>query len=326
MQNYSRFECTDLRTLTILVLISIWPYSALAQLADSELSFVNTVETFNDTFKHPPVWREGGVKVDDSIKPLSDPSFSWAAGYIWNHPIVGTVVTWPPARHNYPAWTSNHNADADPNGDMIARISKDVSPLTWSGTLNFTARPMPSNLDPTIDKDDPHGYLSASIVSFPYAQLYGIFAISAKLPSGKGIWPAFWLLPANKAWPPEIDIFEMLGSDPTTFYTTVHTKGPTGHTSKGVPTHTQIDLSKDFHEYTVDWGPEQIRWYFDRKLVFTQPTPPDLHIPCYIVTNLAVGQPNDWGGAPDASTKFPATMQVASIKVWQRNTYSQALP
>jgi hypothetical protein len=292
--------------------------------ADHTLSLANTIETLKEEFTSAPEWRPGGVQVDEPIKPLSDPSFSWAAGYIWNHARVGRPMTWPPPKKNFPAWTSNGTADADPNGDMIAEIGPLLSPLTWSGTLNLTARIMPPELATTIDKDNPRGYLSASFVSFPYAQLYGVFAISAKLPKGKGLWPAFWLLPADKSWPPEIDIMEVLGGEPSRLYTTVHTSASTKHIAYGRDTNTGLDLSEVFHEYAVDWGPKQIDWYFDRKLVFSQPTPADLHKPCYIVTNLNVGIPSGWGDAPDATTKLPATMQVAYIKVWQRPNYSES--
>lgn len=307
------------RPIAFVLLTVFWPCVVMA---DETLSLANTVETFKDEFKQAPHWREGGLQVDEPIKSLSDPSFTWAAGYLWNHALAGAPQPWPPSKHDFPAWTSNSDADADPNGDMIAKIDKKNSPLTWSGTLNFTAREMPAALVKTIDKD-PHGYMGASIISFPYAQRYGVFAITAKLPRGKGVWPAFWLVPADKSWPPEIDIFEVLGADPTTFYTTVHTNETGTHTSKGQPIHTQTDLGADFHEYALDWGPDQLRWYFDRKLVFSQPTPSDLHKPCYIITNLAIGKTDNWGGAPDASVKFPVTMQVSSIRVWQRPDYQK---
>ena len=205
---------------------------------------------------------------------------------------------------------------------MNARIGGGRSPLSWAGTLNITARKMPDDLAATIDKTDPRDYLSGAITTFPFAQLYGVFAMSAKIPTGHGLWPAFWLLPADKSWPPELDIMEVIGREPTILYTTTHTK-----TSKanGHGTKTGVDLGAAFHEYAVDWGPEEIKWYFDRKLVFSQPTPLELKTPCYVLANLAVGKPSSWGGAPDAVTQFPATMQIAYIRVWQRNSYIQAI-
>jgi hypothetical protein len=287
----------------------------------SELSLNSTSEMLDQQFHELPVWREGGVQVDASALPFNDASFSWAAGYIWNHPLAGQPLQWPPPVRGFPAWTSNGSADASPNGDMMRQMEKQLLPLSWSGTLNFTVQEMPRDLAATVGKEDPKQYIGATINSFPFAQKYGVFAISAKLPLGKGIWPAFWLLPADKSWPPEIDVMEVIGREPSTLYTSVHTNIPSRETAVGLGTNTRLDLSAGFHEYAVDWGPEKINLYFDRKLIFSQPTPADLHKPCYILVNVAVGKPASWGGAPDSSTRFPATMQVAYIKVWQRSDY-----
>ena len=287
----------------------------------SALSFVNTSEMLDQRFNEMPAWREGGVQVDAPALPFNDASFSWAAGYIWNHPLAGQPLLWPPPVRDFPAWTSNGSADASPNGDMMRRMEKKFIPLDWSGTLNFTVQEMPPELAATVGKQDPKQYIGATINSFPFAQQYGVFAISAKLPLGKGIWPAFWLLPVDKSWPPEIDVMEVIGREPSTLYTSVHTNIPQKETAHGLGTDTHLDLGAAFHEYAVDWGPEKIDWYFDRKLVYSQPTPPDLNKPCYIVVNVAVGKAAGWGGAPDSSTRFPAVMQVAYIKVWQRSDY-----
>jgi beta-glucanase (GH16 family) len=315
-----------MRKLQVFVIALLAILQALPACADSApqsdtLSFADTIETLKEDFQKAPIWQPGAVQVNASIKPLSDPTFSWAAGYIWDHPPAGMKAIWPPPDEDYPAWTSNNTADADPNGDMIAQIGPSRTPLSWAGTLNFSAQKMPADLAATIGKSDPHDYMGSSISSFPYAQRYGIFAMSAKLPKGPGVWPAFWLVPSDKSWPPEIDIMEVIGHTPTILYTTLHMNGPNGHVSQGHGTDTHMDLGAAFHEYAVDWGPEKINWYFDRKLVFSQPTPFELHKPCYIIANLGIGRPNDWGGAPDDTTILPATMQVAYIKAWQRPSY-----
>jgi hypothetical protein len=285
---------------------------------DATLSLADAVPTLQQDFRTAPVWRSGAVQVNDAPRPLTDPTFSWAAGYIWSHPPVGAPSPWPQPAHDFPAWTSNGAAEADPNGDMIARIGPAWSPLTWTGTLDLSARPMPAALAATVDRTDPHAYLGAAINSFPYGQRYGVFAISARLPRGNGLWPGFWLLPLDKAWPPEIDIMEAIGREPSKLYTTLHVKGAA---AIGHGTDTHQDLSAGFHEYAVDWGPDRIRWYFDRKLVFAVATPDQMKRPCYVLANLAVGFARQWGGAPDATTRFPAVMKIASIRVWQRPGY-----
>ena len=310
------------RFAVILACIVFPLFSAEAQTDGTTLVLTNAKETFNQTFQKTPVWRTGGVQTNAAAKPLNDPTFSWVSGYIWDHPLLNRPAPWPQPTSNFPAWTSNGAADASPNGDLMAQImQKQDVPLTWSGALNFSVRPMPAYLAQTIGTTDPKGYIGATINSFPYSQRYGVFAMYAKLPKGKGVWPAFWLLPVDKSWPPELDVMEVIGTQPTVLYTTLHTNIPKQQTSLGKGTDTHLDLSAAYHEYAVDWGPNQIRWYFDRKLVFTQTTPTDLRKPCYILANVAVGGPKNWGGAPDTSTTFPATMQVAYIKAWQRPEY-----
>jgi hypothetical protein len=287
------------------------------------LSLAGAVQTLRQDFQTPPVWRAGAVRVDAVPHPLSDPTFTWTAGYIWNHAAAGALAPRAPSARDFPAWTSNGQADADPNGDMLSRIGAARSPLSWSAHLILAARPMPADLAPTIADSDPRTYLSAAITSFPYSQRYGVFAMSAKLPRGAGLWPAFWLLPVDKSWPPEIDIMEVIGREPATVYTTLHLKGPI---APGQGTDTQRDLSADFHEYAVDWGPATITWYFDRQKVFSRPVSEELRKAFYIVINLGIGRPEQWGGAPDSETHFPAVMTVASVHVWQRAAYRDPAP
>lgn len=302
-------------------------HAATATSTAHVLSLTDTTATLKNDFKTAPVWRAGGTQPYAAPKPLSDRTFTWAPGYIWNHAIVGTAVTWPPNKWYFPAWTSNGNANADPNADMMSQMAPDLKPLKWSpGMLTFTVRPMPAHFVRTISSSDPKGYMGASITSFPYSQTYGVFSITAKLPKGKGIWPAFWLLPADNSWPPEIDVMELLGANPSLIYQTVHSLNASKqHQQSGSYKNTGVDLSQSFHEYAVDWGPDTIKWYFDRTLIFTAPTPASLKKPCYLIVNVAVGSASNWGGAPDAKTVFPASMQVTSIMAYQRATYASAL-
>lgn len=161
-------------------------------------------------------------------------------------------------------------------------------------------------------------YTSGMISSqFSFSQRYGVFEIRAKLPKGKGLWPAFWLLPADKSWPPEIDVMEMLGQEPTKFYTTLHSKASGKHTKSDIPAHIFADTSAGFHTYAVDWGPDEIIFYFDDKEIARHPTPPDMHKPFYIIANLGVG--GNWPGSPSEDTKFPASYEIDWIRAWKRD-------
>ena len=150
-----------------------------------------------------------------------------------------------------------------------------------------------------------------------FSQLYGYFEMRAQLPNGAGLWPAFWLLPVDGSWPPEIDVMESLGNDPRTIYVGTHSAigGPNVGTT--TPVHV-TDTSNAFHVYAVDWQPTEITWYFDGKPVFKEPTPADMHTPMYLLINLAVGGRGSWPGAPIRATVFPAHFKVDYLRVYSR--------
>jgi hypothetical protein len=184
-----------------------------------------------------------------------------------------------------------------------------------NGVLNIVADRAPPTVKPQIWN---YPFVSGLITSqFSHRQLYGVFEMRARLPKGRGLWPAFWLLPADHSWPPEIDILEVLGNDPTILHTNAHSKASGKHTD--APSVIPVpDTSADFHDYAVDWEPEGIRWYFDGVEVARAPTPTDMHKPMYMLVNLAVG--GHWPGDPDASTPFPAELSVKWIRAYRHDT------
>jgi beta-glucanase (GH16 family) len=146
------------------------------------------------------------------------------------------------------------------------------------------------------------------------------------VPKGRGLWPAFWLAPADQTWPPEIDVFEVHGDRLEGYWATVHQQpDPNRFTLRWQDHFSQSnqfriptpDLSLDFHDYGVEWGPYDIIWTFDGQQVAKARTPPDAHKPMMLILNLAVG--GRWPGAPDSSTHFPATLQVQHIRVYHLN-------
>jgi beta-glucanase (GH16 family) len=158
-------------------------------------------------------------------------------------------------------------------------------------------------------------YTSAMIQSYGhFAQVYGWFEIRAKFPAGKGMWPAFWLLPETGAWPPEIDVLEILGHQPNVVYMTNHWVTGT-HQQKGA-SWTGPDFSQGFHTFAIDWEPGLIVWYVDgiERARSTSVVPAE---PMYLVANLAVG--GSWPGNPDAMTSFPASMDIDYIRVYQKD-------
>ncbi len=179
------------------------------------------------------------------------------------------------------------------------------------------------------------GYTSARIETRgKFDQRYGRFEARIKLPSGKGIWPAFWLLGNDidsVGWPRcgEIDIMENIG-DPARIYGTLHGPGYSGahglQGSAGLPRGQAAD--SDFHLYAVDWSPDAIRFSLDG-IVYVTHTKKDLpqgtawayDHPFFVLLNLAVG--GSWPGNPDATTRFPQRMLVDYVRVYGQDIPTQ---
>jgi len=150
-----------------------------------------------------------------------------------------------------------------------------------------------------------------------FSQAYGYFEMRAALPKGRGLWPAFWLVPIDGTWPPEIDVVEAVG-DPSTVHHTYHyldLSGVKQKTAKAV----QIDRRYDddgFHTFAVDWQPDRLVWYVDGIETYRVQGSHVTNKPMYILINMAVG--GYWPGAPSASTSFPATMKIDYVRVYKR--------
>ena len=177
--------------------------------------------------------------------------------------------------------------------------------------------------------DTGNGYTSGGIETKSKLSLgYGTITARIKMPSGQGLWPAFWLLGADddtNPWPQcgEIDIIE-LPNNTSTYYTTIH--GPISgkpDTNEGTQqaqfTGPITDLSTDYHNYWVTKMPDRITVGIDTKTLGTitpQSLPPGAqwvyNRPMYVVLDLAIG--GSWAGPPNSSTRFPATMLVDWFK------------
>lgn len=160
------------------------------------------------------------------------------------------------------------------------------------------------------------GYTSGMITSYAsFSATYGYVVIRAKLPKGRGLWPAFWLLPHDQGWPPEIDVFEATGNSPNTVQMTSHYRDAAGATQQIDQTFTGPDFSRGFHTFAVAWSRQRIIWYVDGVERFQTGTGVPSK-PMYVLVNLAVG--GDTPGAPDRSTAFPSYLDVDYIRIYQR--------
>ena len=155
--------------------------------------------------------------------------------------------------------------------------------------------------------------------------LYGRIKARAKLPVGKGIWPAFWMLGNNiksVGWPKcgEIDILEYVGREPHFVYTSLHTESSFGNTINTKKT--KIDtIEEGFHIFAIDWTKEKIEFFVDNISVYTynpilknEATWP-FDQPFYIVVNMAIG--GNFGGHEVDDTIFPQQFLIDYIRVYQ---------
>jgi beta-glucanase (GH16 family) len=173
------------------------------------------------------------------------------------------------------------------------------------------------------------GYTSARLHSEgKFSQRYGRFEARIKVPRGRGMWPAFWMMGDEPSrWPDrgEIDIMENIGREPDTVHGTIHGPGYSGAKGIGLPFSLPGGgtFAGAFHIYAVEWEPEAIRWYVDDTLYQTR-TAADLPAgakwvydrPFFLLLNLAIG--GDWPGPPDADTVFPQSMLVDYVRVYER--------
>ena len=229
-------------------------------------------------------------------------------------------------RDGAPAWRSRYRQDrftiineekqiyVDPAFAGTADHPLGVQPFSIAnGVLTIAA----NRADPVRARPFLHGiaYTSGCITTeLTFWRTYGYYEMRARLPLGKGYFPAFWLLPKRDAWPPEIDVFEASGVRPKSVHMGVIApdKQATDHWINGV-----IDIADGFHAYGLEWTRETISWSLDGREVWRRPN--SVHEDMYVLANLAVGNrdprfiPN-----PDESTPFPGKLEIDYIRVFAK--------
>lgn len=155
---------------------------------------------------------------------------------------------------------------------------------------------------------------------------YGRFEARMKFPTTQGVWPAFWMLPTESVygiWPEsgEIDIVEMIGSNPGRAVGTVHTGFPYAYNSGYYDLPPGQIFADDFHVFAIEWEPDTITWFVDG-IQYHQLTPNDIgpwapfQEDFYLILNLALG--GNWPGPVDATTELPQTLEVDYVRVYNR--------
>ena len=154
---------------------------------------------------------------------------------------------------------------------------------------------------------------------------YGRMEVRAKLPLGKGIWPAFWMLGSNSSsvgWPQcgEIDILEYVGKEPHMVYTSLHTNDSHGNTINSKKTKIPT-IEEGFHIYAIDWSKDKIEFFVDNNSVYTfQPEVKNENTwpynqPFYFIINMAIG--GNFGGPAIDDAIFPQQFIIDYVKVYQ---------
>ena len=152
-----------------------------------------------------------------------------------------------------------------------------------------------------------------------FSQTYGYFEARFKIPTNPpavGFWPAFWAMPADGSWPPEIDVIELGNSNDTTA-ACMHVDTSGGWLGSCWSNGT--NWSQDYHVWAVYWEPGTMTWYIDG---IARQTINDSTIPSkafYLIANLAVG---GYGASPGSTTPFPSYMDVDYIRAWTKGTGS----
>ena len=154
-------------------------------------------------------------------------------------------------------------------------------------------------------KPELYSCRSGMVTTYPSVHVkYGFIQVVARLPFGQGLWPAIWLVPSDGQWPPEIDIVEHWGTEPTA-RATLHT-GKQNNQQRGTVNFPNAD--KGWHTFTLYWTQSRISIYYDSKLALT--TTKDIpQLAMYLLLDLA-----DDDASPGSCS---GTMYVKSVNIWE---------
>ena len=225
-------------------------------------------------------------------------------------------------------WNLVHSGGGFGNNELQYYTNRDKNARVENGNLVIEAHE---------ESYEGYEYTSAKLTTQGKGDwTYGKFEIRAKMPEGKGIWPAIWMMPTDdnlySSWPAggEIDIMELLGHAPDTIHGTLHYGQPHEQVQGSYSLSDGTTFAEDFHTFAVEWEPGEFRFYVDGILYakqnnwfskspleggeYTYPAPFDRDF--FLQLNLAVG--GNWPGNPDETTKFTQKMLVDYVRVYER--------
>ena len=266
------------------------------------------------------------LNLDNNPAIGSDPS-TWAL--VWSDEFDGRPGTAPNANvwgreigdgtvNGIPGWG---NSELEYYTDGTSNVAKD-----GLGNLNITVKEADGSL---MCYYGPCEYTSARLLTKNRFEVaYGRVEARIKVPTGSGLWPAFWMLGTDidqNPWPQsgEIDIMEFVGRRPNEVFGTLHGPGYSGGQSYGRVYDLGTPVSDAYHVFAVEWQPDKVEWFIDGISYFTA-TPNDPFLqgkqwvfnhPFFILLNVAIG--GNFGGPVGPETTFPQTMSVDYVRLYQ---------
>jgi beta-glucanase (GH16 family) len=227
---------------------------------------------------------------------------------VWHDEFSGASVD--PAK-----WTFEVNGDGGGNNELQYYTSLPTNAFLENGSLVIQAL-----------KEDYLGkaYTSARLNTTGKGDwLYGRVEIRARLPRGRGLWPALWMLPTDwvyGGWPKsgEIDIMELLGHEPAKVYCTVHWEEQGVHLQSGssLVLPGGQTFADAFHLFGLVWTADSLIWSVDGVRYHAERNGPPFDKRFHLVFNVAVG--GKWPGNPDPTTTFPQHMMVDYVRVYSK--------
>lgn len=274
----------------------------------------------------PPPMPETGHSTSPPKNQVDESEIPQYEGYtlLWHDEFNGTSLNtdvWT-IEQRRPGWTNNELQEYTTSGDNV---------FIRDGRLVLKAI--------KTQKNGKDYYTSGKVNTRSKKDfMYGKVVVSAKVPEGQGLWPAIWMMPTNEGlygnWPRcgEIDIMEVLGNQPHIAYATIHYGNPHAQ-QQGFKTLADGNtFADDFHEFSLEWEPGEMRFYVDGELIHTvndwytalggmeKPYPAPFNQDFYLQLNLAVG--GNWPGNPDETTDFSrAEFEIDYVRVYQKPEY-----
>ncbi|PBC21145.1 MULTISPECIES: family 16 glycosylhydrolase [unclassified Mesorhizobium] len=213
-------------------------------------------------------------------------------------------------------WGAPNGSTLSSNNELQWYIDANYAPTSSvhpfsvnNGVLTITAAQAPADIKPLINN---YEYTSGILTTHDsFSQTYGYFEIRADLPENAGAWPAFWLLPEDGSWPPELDVVETIGQAPNSLIMTAHSNETGTHTK--VTSIVSVSNPAGFHTYGLLWTPDKLVWTYDGVQVAETATPSDMNKPMYMLVDLAVG---GLAGTPPDHLATPAEMKIDYVRAY----------